>query len=268
MKYILKSLIVASSLVVAGHAAAQITFYEADNFRGRTFSVNNQQRNFSQIGFNDRASSVVVESGRWEVCDDANFGGRCMILSKGSYNSFSSMGMNDRVSSVRPISNNNRYDNESSPPMEQPNYEYRRRPNEKYYNAKVTSSRAVVGSPTQRCWIERQQVADNNNGERNVGGTIAGALIGGILGHQVGGGNGKNIATVGGAIAGGALGSNIGRDKDNSYSQDVRRCENTSNTTPEYWDVTYKYRGQHHRVQMTYPPGSTILVNKKGEPRT
>lgn len=267
MKTILRSLLVLSGVIVAGQAAAQITFYEADNFRGRTFSVNGKTKNFSRIGFNDKASSVIVDNGRWEVCDDANFGGRCMVLRQGSYPSLSSMGMNDRVSSVRPVKNN-RYDNDSPEPMAQPNYDYRRRPNEKYYNANVTSVRAVVGAPTERCWIERQQVNEPSRGKANVGGAIAGALIGGILGHQVGGGTGKDIATVGGAVAGGAIGSNVGRDKDNSYSQDVRRCETTKNTNPEYWDVTYNYRGQQHHVQMTYPPGKTILVNRNGEPRS
>ncbi|MBY0573229.1 MAG: hypothetical protein K2P84_06075, partial [Undibacterium sp.] len=75
----------------------------------------------------------------------------------------------------------------------------------------------------------------------------------------------RDIATVGGAIAGGALGSNVGRD--NQYGRDVRRCEDNANTTPEYWDVTYQYRGITHRVQMSHPPGNTIAVNRQGEPR-
>ena len=53
------------------------------------------------------------------------------------------------------------------------------------------------------------------------------------------------------------------------YARDVRRCENVSNPKPEYWDVTYNYRGQEHRVQMNTPPGNTIAVNSStGEPRT
>jgi uncharacterized protein YcfJ len=47
----------------------------------------------------------------------------------------------------------------------------------------------------------------------------------------------------------------------------VQRCESTTNTRPEYWDVTYNYRGTEHRVQMSAPPGRTILVNRDGEPR-
>ena len=36
---------------------------------------------------------------------------------------------------------------------------------------------------------------------------------------------------------------------------------------PEYWDVTYDFRGQTHHMQTTYPPGATVTVNRLGEPR-
>jgi uncharacterized protein YcfJ len=51
-------------------------------------------------------------------------------------------------------------------------------------------------------------------------------------------------------------------------TQDVQRCATTpSQRRPEFWDVTYDFRGQEHRVQMTAPPGATITVNRRGEPR-
>lgn len=43
-------------------------------------------------------------------------------------------------------------------------------------------------------------------------GTVAGALVGGILGSAVGEGRGKALATVGGAVAGGVAGSAIGNE--------------------------------------------------------
>ena len=42
-------------------------------------------------------------------------------------------------------------------------------------------------------------------------GIAAGAVIGGILGNQVGGGNGRTLATVGGAVGGGYLGDVVGK---------------------------------------------------------
>ncbi|MFZ5556246.1 MAG: glycine zipper 2TM domain-containing protein [Pseudomonadota bacterium] len=38
-------------------------------------------------------------------------------------------------------------------------------------------------------------------------GTVAGAVAGGILGHQFGGGSGKTLLTIGGALAGAAAGT-------------------------------------------------------------
>lgn len=264
----LKSVLGVTALVLATQAAAQVTFYEGEGFRGRVFSTDKEVRNFERSGFNDRASSVVVDRGRWEVCEHARFEGRCAVLRPGSYDSLSRMGMDNRLSSVRPADSRKRYNNEAPEPLASPNYEYRRRPNERVFQANVTSSRAVMGPPEQRCWVDHEQVNDPNRGERNVVGAIAGAVIGGVQGHQVGGGTGKDLATGGGAVAGAVIGSNMGRNNNGgSYDREVRRCENTVSDQPAYWDVTYDFRGVEHRLQMSSAPGRTVAVNRKGEPR-
>ena len=81
-------------LVTAQVLAAEITFYEGEDFRGRVFSTEGPVSDLARRGFNDRASSVVVESGRWEVCEDARFGGHCAVLRRGSYESLNRMGIN------------------------------------------------------------------------------------------------------------------------------------------------------------------------------
>ena len=125
--------------------------------------------------------------------------------------------------------------------------------------------RAVLGTPAQRCWTEREKVQGNNN---QVPAALAGALIGGILGHQVGGGAGKNLATAGGVVAGAAVGANLGRNNSESTTRDVQRCDsNPVEAKAAYWDVTYNFRGQEHHVQMASPPRNTITVNARGEPR-
>lgn len=266
MNNTIKLAVAAAAMGFASQAAlAQITFYEGDGWRGRAYSANGQVRDLARVGYNDRASSVVVDRGRWEVCEDANFHGRCVVLRKGSYDSLRGMGLNNRVSSVRPVKARDRYENEAPPPVAQPTYEWRRRPSERIVQVPVANVRAVVGTPERRCWVERQQVSEPSR--PNAGGVIAGALIGGILGHQVGGGSGRDIATAGGAIAGAAVGNNVA-NRNNTYTRDVQRCENVSNPQPEYWDVSYDYRGVRHHVQMSTPPGNSIAVNAKtGEPR-
>lgn len=255
-----------AGIVLATQAAAQITFYEDDGFQGRSFRADRQIGNFERFGFNDRASSVIVDRGRWEVCEDAGFSGRCVVLRPGQYDSLGTMGLNDRVSSVRPLNNNRRYENETPVPPVAQGFEYRRRDNERLYAADVTSVRAVVSEGQQHCWVEREQVSQD--GGANVPGAIVGAVIGGILGHQIGGGRGKDVATVGGAVGGAALGANVGRGDGGVYGRDVQRCSNVQGPArPDYWDVTYNFRGQEHRVQMARPPGRTISVNGNGEPR-
>ena len=267
MNWKLKAALGATTVLLATQAAAQITFYEHDGFRGRAFTTDRQVGNFANQGFNDRASSVVVDRGRWQACTDERFGGTCVILRQGSYESLSGMGINDKISSVRQVNQNATYRNEEPVPLPAANYEYRQRANERVYEAPVTSVRAVVGPPEQRCWIEREQVSGSGRGDANVGGAVLGAIIGGVLGHQVGGGRGKDVATAGGAVAGGFIGANQGRGDSGSYDRDVQRCSNVASTTPAYWDVTYDYRGREHRVQMSAPPGNTIAVNRNGEPR-
>ncbi len=237
-------------------ASGQVTFYERAGFTGRSFTTAQSIDNFVQNNFNDRASSVVVTGSSWELCDNVRYTGRCVVLRPGQYPTMASMGLNDRVSSVRSVSSDPR---DATP-------DYRRRSNERLFEADVTSVRAVVGTPEQRCWVEPGQVAQTQ-GNANIPGAIAGALLGGILGHQVGGGSGKDIATVGGLIAGAALGANVGRSE--SATQDVQRCESTPNRAQaQYWDVSYIFRGQEHRTQMTAPPGATVTVNAQGEPRS
>jgi uncharacterized protein YcfJ len=269
MNTILRSALAVAAVAVSAQAAAQVIFYEREGFQGQSFTAENEIRNFERFGFNDRASSVVVLRGRWEVCDDSRFRGRCIVLRPGRYPSLTAMGMNDRISSVRTVSRDARVDDNRYAPAPVPVYDNRRRNNERLYQANVTSVRAVVGPPEQRCWIEHEQVGQDRTSNLNVPGAVIGAVIGGVLGHQVGGGTGRDIATVGGAVAGGAVGSQVGRGGGQQVqTQDVQRCETVpSQAQPDHWDVTYNFRGQEHRMQVTAPPGPTVTVNERGEPR-
>jgi uncharacterized protein YcfJ len=237
-------------------AAAQVMFYEGEGFRGRSITADGSIQNFDGTGFNDRASSAVVNGGSWEACEDAYFQGRCVVLRPGQYDSLRSMGMNKRISSVRPLAQTGYYRNE-----------YREQSSERYYDVPVTYVHAVVGPPEQRCWVERQQVVEDRSGP-NVGGAIVGGILGGVLGHQIGSGRGRDVATAGGAVAGAAVGANVGRGGTQVYDQDVQRCASVSGSArPEYWDVAYSFRGVEHHVQMSSPPGRTITVDENGNPR-
>ena len=263
----LKKVLCLAGIGLATQAAAQVTFYEGENFRGRAFTTEREIRNLERFGFNDRASSAIVERGRWQVCDDRGFSGNCVILRRGNYPTLASMGFGNSVSSVRPIQRDRDAPNisEAPPPAPAALYEYRVRPSERLFQAQVTSVRAVMGTPERRCWVERQEVA--SGGAPNIGGAVLGGVIGGVIGHQFGSGRGNDAATAGGALAGAAIGANQGRGG-GAVAQDVQRCRDVpAAARPEYWDVEYDFRGQRHRVQMQQPPGPTITVNGNGEPR-
>jgi len=131
MNKILTHMLLVGGLSATFQAAAQVTFFENDNFQGRSFSTQGQVANFERFGFNDLASSARVRGGRWEVCTDARFSGRCVILRRGDYPSFRDLGLNDRVSSIRPVTRGNRNDEPREgaydrPRRDDPRYDDRR----------------------------------------------------------------------------------------------------------------------------------------------
>jgi len=251
----------------------QATFYEQENFQGRSFSTAGPVENLRRSAFNARASSVVVVGERFEVCDAPSYGGRCVVLRPGRYPSVATLNLDNRVASVRDVSPAARVDDSRYAPLLAPapmaNQDFRRGRDERIYEGTVTSVRAVVGPPEQRCWVEPAAVAPEQK-KPSVPGAVVGALLGGILGHQIGSGKGQDIATAGGAVAGGVVGANVGGrigGTPAAPAQDVKRCENVPQAAPSFWDVTYTFRGTEHRVQLTAPPGPTIPVNERGEPR-
>lgn len=72
--------------------------------------------------------------------------------------------------------------------------------------------------------------SEERQGEGSGVGAIGGAVIGGLLGSQVGGGNGKKLATVGGAVAGGYAGNEIEKRR-NSYRVWVVRLAEPDGST-------------------------------------
>src|SRR3954470_23913046 len=85
MNHRVKTIIGVAGLVIAAQASAQVTFFERDGLSGRSFRADGMIDNFARTGFNDRASSAVVEGGAWQAWEDAGFNGRCVMLRPGQY---------------------------------------------------------------------------------------------------------------------------------------------------------------------------------------
>jgi len=90
-------------------SAAEIILFENPGFGGRQVEISDFTPSVGGIGFNDRASSIVVTSGRWEVCTDNDFKGFCAILGRGEYRALDPR-LNERISSVREVGTTGRYE--------------------------------------------------------------------------------------------------------------------------------------------------------------
>ena len=82
---LVRSNVLAALMLAGGAYAAEMTLFTAPNFGGADMTIRGEARNLEGSGFNDRAASAIVRSGRWEVCTDANFSGHCVILGPGDY---------------------------------------------------------------------------------------------------------------------------------------------------------------------------------------
>ena len=76
---------------------------------------------------------------------------------------------------------------------------------------------------------------DSNPSKQDVG-MVSGALLGGLIGHQIGGGSGKTLATLGGAALGGFVGSRIGRkmDEDDKHKA-AQALESSPDERATHW---------------------------------
>jgi len=73
----------------------------------------------------------------------------------------------------------------------------------------LPSTRVAGSSVCLDCATISDVHSIKRKGEGGAVGMIGGAVVGGLLGHQVGGGTGKTIATVGGAAAGAFAGNEV-----------------------------------------------------------
>lgn len=82
-----------------------------------------------------------------------------------------------------------------------------------------------------RVVCEDVEVQRAGNDPNRVAGTAAGAVIGGLVGNQIGSGSGRRIATVGGAVAGGAIGRNVQGNQQEARGDRIveQRCRRVHN---------------------------------------
>jgi outer membrane lipoprotein SlyB len=74
--------------------------------------------------------------------------------------------------------------------------------------AEAGRSRAGVGL-CHTCGTVQSVIQVKRKGEGGAVGIVGGAVVGGLLGNQIGKGTGNTLATVGGAVAGGYAGNEV-----------------------------------------------------------
>jgi uncharacterized protein YcfJ len=144
-----------------------------------------------------------------------------------------------------------------------------------YDYAKVLSSQPVihyvtVRRPVQECWQETQYYTEHRRAPGEGGATLLGAVVGGVIGHQFGGGSGKHAATAVGSIIGATIGNDVAHRRagpeygDTQVSRPVRRCATRYRDHREQridgYDVIYRYRGQKYSTRMPYAPGRKMKI--------
>lgn len=75
-----------------------LTLYSDDRFRGSTRTITGTTASLGS--FNDRAQSLRISGGVWEVCEDIDFG-KCRTVDR-DLAGLSGLGLDKRISSVRP----------------------------------------------------------------------------------------------------------------------------------------------------------------------
>jgi hypothetical protein len=78
-----------------------VQLFSGQGFEGPNVSVSGDFRSLNDVGFNDRAGSIVIYEGRWEFCEHGDFRGQCIVLGPGRYPFLE--GMNNRISSMRRV---------------------------------------------------------------------------------------------------------------------------------------------------------------------
>lgn len=169
----------------------------------------------------------------------------------------------------------------------QPIYERNSVPRQQCHDETIQTERRVPSGG----YVEAgYQPAPAPRSERSIGGgTILGAIIGGVVGHQFGNSSGgRDRGTAAGAIVGGIVGNQIENSQPSyngpsGYVQSgpsrvdyipetrvVQRCQTVYEGRDEIrgYNVVYRYQGRDYTTRMAYDPGPTMNVRVNLAPET
>jgi uncharacterized protein YcfJ len=134
-------------------------------------------------------------------------------------------------------------------------------------SAQVVSAKELtktVKTPRQECHDEQVTHTKPVKDQNRIAGTGIGAVVGGLLGSRVGGGNTRIVTGLAGAAAGGYAGNKIQQkmQQGDTYTTTEQKCVTVYDSHQEStgYDVVYEWDGKRHRVHMDHDPGREIPV--------
>jgi uncharacterized protein YcfJ len=120
--------------------------------------------------------------------------------------------------------------------------------------------------PQKVCTTQAVQVRQPERfGDKD--GMVVGALVGGLLGNQVGGGDGRKVATVAGLVGGGYAGREIDRrhrgGRVATENQRVCHTETRQKSSTVGYEVSYELDGRVQSRRMSKKPSDQIWLGDR-----
>lgn len=100
-RHVKLALFLSAAALSQAASAGEVLLFSGQDFQGREVAVRDTIRDLGSLGFNDRAASMVVRSGRWEVCVDADFRNECRVYEPGEYGNLERM--SNTITSLREV---------------------------------------------------------------------------------------------------------------------------------------------------------------------
>ncbi len=133
--------------------------------------------------------------------------------------------------------------------------------------AQVISAKELtrtIKTPRQECHDEQVTHTKPVKDKDRLAGTGIGAVVGGLLGSRIGGGNTRIATGLAGAAAGGYAGNKIQQkmQQGDTYTTTEQRCVTAYDThdEPAGYEVVYELDGKRHHIHMDHDPGREIPV--------
>src|ERR1700730_3919044 len=133
--------------------------------------------------------------------------------------------------------------------------------------AEVVSTKALtktIRNPRKECHDEQVTHTKQAKDKDRLVGTGVGAVVGGLLGSRIGGGNTRIFTGLAGAAAGGYAGNKIEQkvQKGDTYTTTEQRCVTVYDSHEESkgYEVVYMLDGKRHHIHLDHDPGKEIPV--------